>query len=220
MTPTPSTRGKQPAPVAATANRQAISSLAGYDYQIWASIDAWLSLNPGDVIYLEGAEDFDVVSADEATTTQVKRTKTPVTLNSPQAKDAIRNYLLTREREAGRRIKYLYLTTSPVGDERDADFGGMSGIAAWKAARHDASTVELVRTHLVANLGADGTRLEFLKSASTTELQEQLFQPLDWVTDQPSVDAIQAAVLAKVRTKLQPHSYAEATLGSNQRDHA
>ena len=45
--------------------RQAVHSIEGTVYQAWCSIDAWLRLNsPDEVIYLEGAEDFDIVRSD------------------------------------------------------------------------------------------------------------------------------------------------------------
>ena len=45
--------------------RQAVPSIHGTVYQAWWSIDAWLRLADADeVIYIEGAEDFDVVRTD------------------------------------------------------------------------------------------------------------------------------------------------------------
>ena len=52
--------------------RQAHNSLRGYLYQIWHSVNAWLDLNEDEILYLEGAEDFDTVSDDTATAVQVK----------------------------------------------------------------------------------------------------------------------------------------------------
>ena len=54
-----------PAQLAGDPQRQAVSSIQGTVYQAWWSIDAWLRLaNSDEVIYLEGAEDFDIVRAD------------------------------------------------------------------------------------------------------------------------------------------------------------
>ncbi|MFH0351403.1 MAG: hypothetical protein ACHBMF_05670, partial [Chromatiales bacterium] len=63
-----------PAQLPGDPRRQAVSSIHRTVYQAWWSIDAWLRLASADeVIYLEGAEDFDVVRADGAVTVQVKQ---------------------------------------------------------------------------------------------------------------------------------------------------
>ena len=55
-----------PAQLPGDPRRQAVFSIQGTVYQAWWSIDAWLQLtNADEVIYLEGAEDFDVVRSDE-----------------------------------------------------------------------------------------------------------------------------------------------------------
>ena len=71
--------------------RQAHALLKGYLYQIWHSVDAWLDLAEGEVLYLEGAEDFDRISGDSATATQVKHTQHNITLRSQEVNDAINN---------------------------------------------------------------------------------------------------------------------------------
>ncbi len=44
--------------------RQVNDALRGYVYQIWHSVNAWLDLAEDEILYLEGAEDFDKVSDD------------------------------------------------------------------------------------------------------------------------------------------------------------
>jgi len=53
--------------------RQADAMFRGASYQAWWSIDAWLKLSDAEeVIYLEGAEDFDVVNKNSSIVVQVK----------------------------------------------------------------------------------------------------------------------------------------------------
>src|SRR5882724_1850389 len=54
--------------------RQATNSIRGYVYQAYQSVLAWMRLGKDEVLFLEGAEDFDVHSADGVTATQVKDT--------------------------------------------------------------------------------------------------------------------------------------------------
>ena len=58
-------------PLNADPKRQANDSLRGYLYQILHSVDAWLDLDDNEILYLEGAEDFDKISDDTATAVQV-----------------------------------------------------------------------------------------------------------------------------------------------------
>jgi hypothetical protein len=62
--------------------RQAIAPIGGILYQIWQSVFAWISLGSSEVLYLEGAEDFDVIGPTQATAVQVRRTATPISLGS------------------------------------------------------------------------------------------------------------------------------------------
>ncbi|HEX3914169.1 MAG TPA: hypothetical protein VHW71_11715 [Steroidobacteraceae bacterium] len=56
-------------------------------YQAWWSIDAWLRLTDDNAaIYLEGAEDFDVVRNDGgAIAAQIRNTSQPISLGTQKA---------------------------------------------------------------------------------------------------------------------------------------
>ncbi len=74
--------------------RQAIPPLRGYDYQVWQSLFRWINLGEGEVLFLEGAEDVDVLRGDEAETVQVKETARSgsVTLASANVLEAIGHF--------------------------------------------------------------------------------------------------------------------------------
>ena len=72
--------------------RQADDALRGYLYQIWHSVNAWLDITEDEILYLEGAEDFDRVSDGSATAVQVKNTQHKITLRSKEVNDAINHY--------------------------------------------------------------------------------------------------------------------------------
>jgi hypothetical protein len=58
-------------PLQGDESRQAVAALRGYRYQILRSIHEWLTLAEGEILFLEGAEDFDRVSVTHAEATQV-----------------------------------------------------------------------------------------------------------------------------------------------------
>src|SRR5208337_4998705 len=73
--------------------RQAVPSFLGDAYQASWSIDAWLRLADADeVIYLEGAEDFDLVEPEAATAVQVRSTAGTISLGTVKALAAPENF--------------------------------------------------------------------------------------------------------------------------------
>lgn len=123
-------------PLAGDPSRSAHDSLGGYDYQVWHSVRTWLEMSEHDHLYLEGAEDFDLVARDGAAATQVKRTSDKISLNTARAVDAIENFLTVREANADRRVSYRYLTTSLPAVEQGEPFGpGVPGIRVWEQYR-------------------------------------------------------------------------------------
>jgi hypothetical protein len=122
--------------------RQAIAPLRGYVYQLHASLAAWLSLPQGGVLHLEAAEDYARILGDPTSldaileATQVKDTRESgaVTLNSADVKDAIERYWALREVNTSRRVRLIFLTTSPVGAERRLVIEGGPGLEVWRHA--------------------------------------------------------------------------------------
>lgn len=183
--------------------REAIDTLAGYDYQIWSSIEAWILLGPDECIFLEGAEDIDQVGTADATSTQIRRTAGKISLNTNYARDAIKNFWSTQEREVGgRKIQYRYVTTSEVAMEQNAAFDGRNGIEMWGHARHDLVVVETMRTYLIGSLGATGTLLSFLETAPAPELRERLFRRFFWLTHMPAIDVVRDSVLDRLERRV------------------
>jgi hypothetical protein len=52
--------------------RRASATVRGFMYQFWRTVQAWIELEPDEVLFVEGAEDFDVIGGDEATAVQIK----------------------------------------------------------------------------------------------------------------------------------------------------
>ncbi len=209
MTDTPAT-----VPLPRTPEREALAAMGGYDYQIWRSIEAWLTLENGEILFLEGAEDIDRINATAITTIQVKRTQEAVSLNSQRARDAIRNFWATSERSPERNIRFVYLTTSGISLERDARFGGLPGVQAWATAAYDVDLAEAIREQLLASLESDQPIRKFLEASKVEEIQERLIQRFTWLMEQPHVDVVELSVLDRISgelTKLgQPKSAARS----------
>ncbi|RJQ28688.1 hypothetical protein C4565_03440 [Candidatus Parcubacteria bacterium] len=175
--------------------RQAVSSFRGDIYQAWWSIDAWLRLtNADEVIYLEGAEDFDKVRLDAAITVQVKRNSAPISLGVAKAREALENFWTLSYQAPHRKIDFHYLTTSSIALEQDAYFDGAKGIEVWRAAQTNTELAEEVAAYLVTKLDVRSPLRAFLASATAEQVQQRLIQRFHWLTNQPDLDVVMRSV--------------------------
>jgi hypothetical protein len=119
--------------------REATASLAGYATQIWRSVLVWLRLEDGKRLYLEGAEDIDIIHGSAAETIQLKATKGNITLRSADVVEAINNAWLNQQRNLARRVRYRFLTNANIVMEQGDPIGrGVPGIALWERVRASA----------------------------------------------------------------------------------
>jgi hypothetical protein len=81
-------------PLRGNPKRQAVPALRGYAYQAWQSVLTWITLTDPETLFLEGAEDLDVVIGENAVTVQIKETarSRTLTLNSSDVVDAIAHF--------------------------------------------------------------------------------------------------------------------------------
>lgn len=175
--------------------RQAVSSITGMVYQAWRSVDAWLQLaNVNEVIYLEGAEDFDIVRTDGAIAVQVKRNTGSISLGTAKAHTALENFWTLSCQDIHRRIDFHYLTTSSIAMEQGASFGGAKGIEAWRAAQTNPDLAIELAKYLVGKLDSSSPLRTFLSSATAERVQDRLIQRFHWLTDQPDLDVVKRSV--------------------------
>jgi hypothetical protein len=175
--------------------RQAVYSIQGTVYQAWWSIDSWLLLTHADeVIYLEGAEDFDIVKHDTAITVQVKQNTGSVSLGTAKAHEALENFWALCCKAPSRRIDFHYLTTSTIAMEQDANFDGLKGIDAWRAAQTSPELVGKITDYLKQKLSATSSLKAFLASATPEAIRLRLIERFHWLTEQPDVEAVKRSV--------------------------
>ncbi|MCX5886493.1 MAG: hypothetical protein NT096_11395 [Proteobacteria bacterium] len=184
-----------PAQLPGDPRRQAVFSIHGDVYQAWWSIDAWLRLADADeVVYLEGAEDFDVVRTDAAITVQVKRNTGTISLGTAKAHVALENFWTLSCQDVHRQIDFHYLTTSSIAVEQDGNFGGAKGIEVWRAAQTNPDLAIEVARYLVTKLDASSPLRMFLSSATPQLVQKRLIQRFHWLTNQPDLDVVKRSV--------------------------
>ena len=186
-------------PLNANPKRQAHAQLKGYLYQIWHSVDAWLDLADDEVLYLEGAEDFDKVSGDDATATQVKHVQHSISLRSPDVIDAINNFWELQTNNSDRRVKYRFLTKSEISKEQGNPFGtDKSGIEVWRRCSGDEAAIKKISEFLQTDRKISAEVNDFLKKASPQEIYEHLIEPIAWETDSKNINFVEQSIIEKL----------------------
>lgn len=183
--------------------RQATDALRGYVYQAWQTLHAWLDLRDGQVLYVEGAEDFDVIDKSRGVPVQVKDTHGNITLRTRCVTDAISHYWQLRKAHPDKKIEFHFLTRASIGVEKNAPFGKKrGGLTLWQENIYEPRVViELARflredSVLVQRLPYD--LLQFLLKSAPQDIHNRLIIPLKWLTEAPPVDTVTQAIDRKL----------------------
>ena len=190
---------KEKQALTADPKRQANDALRGYVYQIWHSVNAWLDLAEDEILYLEGAEDFDKVSDDTATAVQVKDTQHNITLRSREVNDAINHYWELQAKHPDRSVKFRFLTRSKIGMERGNPFGkGRMGLHVWSRCSGDEVAITKVSKFLQDEGKISKEVDDFLKKSAPQEIYERLIEPITWETDSKEVSFVEKSIEEKL----------------------
>ncbi len=183
----------------ANPKRQANDSLRGYYYQLLHSVHAWLSLADDEILYLEGAEDFDRISPETATATQVKDTQHNITLRFQEVIDAINHYWELQDNHRDMSVKFRFLTRSQIGVERGNPFGeGQAGLHVWKRCSGDEATITKISEFLQTEERISKKVTDFLKGAGPQQIYKQLIEPITWETDSKEASYVAESIKAKL----------------------
>lgn len=178
--------------------RRAADTIRGFVFQLWHSVHAWLELREGDQLFLEGAEDLDVVRGSDAFLTQTKATKAGISLRSVPVLEAIRNFWFACEQNPNIQIRYRFVSTSPVAKEIGAPFGQSGGLDLWNECRGNEATVENIRRFLLGEKYFVGNLLTFVASSTPKKLFQDLIARISWDVDQPESPSVIDAIKRKL----------------------
>lgn len=180
--------------------REAVPSIRGFVYQFWLSIDRWISLKNDEIIYLESAEDFDVINPENgaATLSQVKCTKDSITLKSKHVISAIENYWKLKTANPDKKIEYHLITTAQRGIEKDAVFGGIGGLDYWERCVNNQANIASLKKYLldISTLSVDVK--QYLNTSEDEGIKSDLLKRIKWITGNLELGSIQELVERKV----------------------
>ncbi len=115
-------------------SREAIDALKGYVYQIYQTALAWIELQANELLFIEVAEDFAIVTTDELKGIQVKGTAHTVTINSKDIIDSIDSFSHLCQKNPSLSVELIHLTTSVIGKERAIEdrIGNTPTLDSWR----------------------------------------------------------------------------------------
>jgi hypothetical protein len=170
---------------------QAVASLRGYAYQLFASALAWLNLKPGQELYLEVARDYAVAAKDALSAVEVKDTiASSVTINSQDILDNLDAFVDLVERNPSRRVDLRFLSTSSIAVERSLKTrsDGQASLLYWRQAAAAADIAPLRKALLQASL-SDRVR-KFIVTRDDDALRNDLLRRIHWDCGRQQIDGL------------------------------
>ena len=195
----------KPEPLIFDPARSASHAMGGYQAQVWRSVLAWMELQEEELLFLEGAEDYDIVSAENAQAVQIKNERKPITLRSEAVLSAIANAWLHQERNKAKSVILRFTTTAPVGTESGSPLGpGVCGIALWRTAQQSPSQRQ--RQKIAGQIGQflrtcpnlPASFRAFLETARADQILSRIVEPIVWDTDALAVGEVKQEVRDKL----------------------
>jgi|GEM_PF-2338474 len=160
--------------------RQAVESMRGYTYQLYASAQAWLSLSKDQTLLIEVAEDYAIAAVNALKAVQVKNTKGSVTLRTPSVIAAINCLWRFQKANPKLDVQSIYLTTSQIGREQKARFpGDVPGLSFWHEAAHKQIDLRGLRNFL-AELPLDAELKTWIAAVPDEEIRSRLLNRISW----------------------------------------
>jgi hypothetical protein len=185
--------GESLLPVKGDPRRQAVASLRGYAYQLYASALAWIGLQTGEQLHLEVAEDYATLIGSVLTGVQVRDTarSSTLTVNNEDVLNALDGFVDLVERNPSHKVHLRYLTTSEIGRERDKSdqVNGEAVLLYWRKAAAAAEVAPL-RSALLRS-GASGRVKKFISSRTDEQVREHLLRRVHWDTGAKHLDDVQ-----------------------------
>lgn len=187
--------------------------LRAVDYQLRQSLLAWITLGPDEILYLEGAEDFDRVGTSGAEAVQVYDTTRHVSLKTQKLLDAIKNYWRLYNEHIGVPVRLRFLSRARPTIERGEPFGaGVAGLELWQRRCLNDEGLRLLTAFLDLQPSLPDSLKAFLRNAPPDQLREGFFNRIAWDLGSPDATALDVVIQDKLAILGEPLglSYSEA----------
>lgn len=170
---------------------EAIASLRGYAYQLYASGLAWLRLVPGQDLYLEVAKDYAVAAGSALQAVEVKNTaSSTITIKSKNVLETLDAYVDLVARNPDRKVQLHFLSTSTIGRERKkADrTQGEATLLYWRRAASGADVAPL--RSVLSRVALPERVRTFIDARDDQTLREEFLRCIHWDCGQPELEGL------------------------------
>ena len=170
-----------PQPLVGDPRRKANATIAAFDYQLWQTLLAWSRLKETEVLYVEGAKDYDVVQGESAYATQIKASLSPLSMTSADIAKAINDYWGLVEANQEREVNYVFISQAGIACERDRIKDNLEPLLKiWtRGARQSEDLTAIV--HQIKSHQQCATSLSnFLRDSSPEEIRSRLIRKITW----------------------------------------
>ncbi|MBY0275544.1 tetratricopeptide repeat protein, partial [Candidatus Binatia bacterium] len=196
----PGSAAVDPAP--SDPRRSATAVQRGFRYQTLLALEAWLALEPGQLLVVEGDEDHDVIGVDPAsgqrvrTGAQVKSHAGTLGLRSRPVRDSLRGFLATfvARRQTDVAARFVFVTTADRASYAASD-PARAMLDRWERLGDDPAARSSIAVFVRELLADDG-------DTSATSLDDDAWSDfvgsVRWQFAAPEVSALWDRVLARV----------------------
>lgn len=179
-------------------SRQAIASLRGYIYQIYQSVEAWIDLTDDEVLLLEVAEDFAVVTKDALKGSQIKDVGGSVTLKNEGVRKTLDAYWAFKDANPKKSVSSVFVTTASVGKEKGVNFpDNAKGLEYWQHVARDGVETRPLRDYL-STLQLSDELINFIANSSDDEFRSSLLRQVTWSCESPDITILEQNLRDKV----------------------
>jgi len=211
--------------------RDAYRTIAGFVFQVNSTIYHWLNLEPGTYLELEAGEDIDVVRAEandpdeniERMLMQLKQLSDgSLTLRNRDALKSVANFCGHREANPTWKLGFRFITTLPIGEEKEGWTLSPSAIATWERIRRNEASederpigIEALQTFLRSCEKPTGlspetwVSLERMLSGKTPYSLAEIVATFEWAAGTGDYLEVKKQVLARLEM-LVPEGSSEA----------
>lgn len=187
--------------------------LRACEYQILQTVSAWLDLRGNDLIYVEGAEDFDIHSNERAEAVQVKTSPQPISLGQKEILKTLNNLWKLRQQTPGRAVVMRFLTLAPFTVEKGSPFGaGVAGLDLWqRRPLNDDEAFQLAK-FLAKQAHLDPGFLIWLERANPSQIRRELVEIMTWQPQAEEAHFVERGIHNKLVTFAEKRGRAPASL--------
>src|SRR5439155_20241445 len=164
-------------------------------------------LRGDDVLYVEGAEDFDIVGTRQGEAVQVKTSTNPISLAQKATQEALNNFWRLKQGSAVS-VFFRFLTRAPFTVERGKPFGNtVAGLELWNRSDLADREVQSIANFLSAQEHLSDELRRWLQNATALDVRSELIHRVLWQTHSGDIEFVERSTYGKLTTFAETRGY-------------